>query len=137
MTLVLSSVVCYRPDPTHATLPDIEWTSLRYYLLISFTRLTLDIYFVYITSSCKTLATRTLSSFFNYLSSFPDLRVSWLLEVFSSTPSHLVLPFKLNAVDYIGNPVADSLRYDGTGQCNLALRCECIRVYTVQFDNLS
>jgi hypothetical protein len=36
-------------------------------LLISFTRLKLDIYFVYITSSCKTLPTWTLSPFFNYL----------------------------------------------------------------------
>jgi hypothetical protein len=97
---------------------------VRFYLLISFTRLTLDIYFVYITSSCKTLPTSALSSFFNYLYSFPVLRVSWLLEVFSFTPSHLVLPYKLNAVDYIGNPVVDFLPYDGTGQCNLALRCE-------------
>jgi|SRR6266852_1362967 len=104
---------------------------VRFYLLISFTRLTLDIYFVYITSSCKTLPTWTLSPFFYYIisSSFPDLRVGWLLEVFSSTPSHLVLPFKLNAVDYIGSPVIDFLRYDRTVQCNLALRCE----YVVQF----
>jgi hypothetical protein len=78
-----------------------------------------------ITSSCKTLPTWALSSFFNYLIFVPDLRVSWLLEVFASTPSHLVLPYKLNAVDYMGNPVVDFLRYyDGTGQCNLALRCE-------------
>jgi hypothetical protein len=88
--------------------------------------LDMDIYFVYITSSCRTLLTWTLSSFFNYLSSFPDLHVSWLLEVLSSTPSHLVLPYKLNAVDYIGNPLVDFFRYDGTGQCNLALRYESI-----------
>jgi hypothetical protein len=124
--VTLSFVVCYRPDPNHATLPDIEWTSFRYYLLISFTRLTLDIYFVYITSSCKTLPTWTLSSFFNYISLFPDLRVSRLLEIFSSTPSHLVHPYKLNAVDYVGNAVVDLFRYDGTGQCNLALRYDTI-----------
>ena len=101
-----------------------EWTSFRFYLLISFTRLTLDIYLVYIISSCKTLPTWTLSPFFIIPSSLPDLRVDWLLEVFSSTPLHLVLPFKLNAVDYIGSPVIDFLRYDGTVQCILALRCE-------------
>jgi hypothetical protein len=61
------SFVCYTPDPTHATLPNIEWTSFRFYLLISFTRLKPDIYFVYIISSCKTLPTWTLSPFFNYL----------------------------------------------------------------------
>jgi len=77
-----------------------------------------------ITSSCKTLPTWALSSFFNYLI-FVSVRVSWLLEVSASTPSHLVLPYKLNVVDYMGNPVVDFLRYyDGTGQCNLALRCE-------------
>lgn len=41
-------------------------------------------------------------------SSFPYLCVSWVLEVLSSTPSHLMLPYKLNAVDYTGKPVDDS-----------------------------
>jgi hypothetical protein len=44
-------------------------------------------------------------------SSFPGLRVSRLLEVFSSTPPNLVLPYKLNAVDYMGNTIVDFLRY--------------------------
>ncbi|KAF8493436.1 hypothetical protein F5888DRAFT_1723807 [Russula emetica] len=47
--------------------PTFEWTSFRFHLLISFTRLTLDIYFVYITSSCKTHPFWALSSFLYYL----------------------------------------------------------------------
>ena len=98
-------------------------------ILKSFTRLTLDFYFVYVTSSCKTLPTRTLSSLFIFSSLFLDSRVSWLLEVLFSTPLRLVLSYNLNAVDYLVNRFVDFLRYDGTGQCELALRCE----YTVKF----
>jgi hypothetical protein len=43
-------------------------------------------------------------------SSFPGLRVSRPLEVSSSTPPNFVLLYKLNAVDYMGNPT-DFLRY--------------------------
>ena len=92
-------------------------------ILNSFTRLTLDFYFVYITSSCKTLPTRTLSSLFiSFL--FSDSRVSWLLEVFFSTPLRLVLSYNLNAVDYIVNRLVDFLRFDMTERDNANWRCD-------------